>query len=213
MSLRPIEEAADGLSKKMPWEKQFIQHFKSNYNLVKSFDKYNLLSLDEQKLTQDFAENYRNCYDDITKSITVPDRHKAIAMLTKAFFDAEPFKFDFEKFKSLHDKDKSVVTGLHRAIVFPNEYFAIDICTIILERYGKMFHEDSKYWFVFPEHVYIYGNRTKDTDYKFELFLLYRHYINNKKNKFSIYQMAHLYFLLEMGCDIAKYGNGDKYYV
>jgi hypothetical protein len=198
----------DAIPNKLGWEYQFPDIFKRIYCDMKRYDENNILQFERYGFNAKFIKLYNENYDNIAKVLDIPDRHKVIALLTKTFLDMCPVYSDINKAQMLHDNTK-------RFVIFPNEFIAIKICEIVLNMHGKYNRKDQNYRFMFPNNIYIFSGKKLKRDFDSELFFLYRHYINTKKEgmgQFSIYQMACLYFTLEMSCDIAKYGYSSTYY-
>jgi len=206
LDLVPVDDNPGGL---LPWAYEFEQHFIGVFEDVKN-EGLDFISLDKKRLHEGVVRQYAHNYNELKSGIVSqkPDRHKIISLATKAFLDAAPFSSDYA---ALEKMDASMQFWF----LHPNEYFAIDICAMVLDR-SAQFRSFPVYEFKFPDKVYVDNHEQQISTYEDELFSLYRHYINRRRKRlgqFSIHQMAHLYFLLEMGCDIAHYNRRDDYYL
>ncbi|MDR1699785.1 MAG: hypothetical protein LBR68_01160 [Lachnoclostridium sp.] len=186
---------------KMGWEYQFLDFFEDRFREFKKYDEFDILYFNKADYRSKFVNRYNDIKTVVTKTI-VPDRHKEIAMLTKAFLDVSPFFTDTVK-ASVNMKQGKTIP---RFVIYPNECIAIAICEVILTHNGRLLYNDANYCFSFPDKIYVHVDKEVSTNYEYELFMLYRHYLTSKNRyneEFSIYQMSNLYFSLEMAYDIS----------
>jgi hypothetical protein len=204
-----MAQAAPGVQS---WVHQIAKECETTYNIIKADGiDHGFLTLDKQKLYVNFFENYSQSRAELLISMKDPDRHKEIALLTRAFLDAAPFACNK---KQMLEKSKEG-ENIYRRALYPNEVFAVHICELILSAYCQSLPPDDCFDFRFPSNIYIRTQREADSNYEYELFVLYRHYLSRKregKAQFSIYQMSHLYFLLEMAAEISHKKDATMYF-
>ncbi len=202
---------AEATSNKLGWEYQFLEFFEERFHEYKKYDEFDILYFNKDDFRIRFVNKYNDHVNLLKKTVSVIDRHKRIALLTKAFLDISPFFVDTMKAADHVRKNDKIP----RFLMYPNECIAILICEVILTQHRRLLHNDKNYVFNFPENVYIYTDDETKCTYEYELFLLYHQYLSNRsrmKEQFSVTLLSNLYFTLEMSYDIALKSSGDAYY-